>query len=396
MRLVAFTDYVYRELDGVVYGERAFATFLAALTDHVDELIILGRLDPGQGACHYPLPAAVRFIALPHYQSLTKPVAVLDSLIRSLGRFWRALDDADRVWLLGPYPHAVAFALLTRIRRRRLVLGVRQDFPTYVRSRRPTKRWMHLGADALERSWRWLARRSPVVVVGPDLARQYRTAPAVLEIVVSLITAEDIEAGEHAAARPYDGELRVLSVGRLDTEKNPLLLAQVLAALRASGPRWRMVVCGEGPLSAKLADELRRLDVSAYAELRGYVPVHGGLLDLYRESHMFLHVSLTEGMPQVLLEAFASGVPVVATAVGGVADAAGAAALLIPPSESAAAAEALLRIARDEELRNRLIAEGLARARSQTLDAEVARVAEFIARGGYGPNVAAPPRKSAD
>ncbi len=379
MRLVTFTDYVYREVDGVVYGERAFAVFLAALADHVDQLTIIGRLDPGQGACHYPLPSSVRFVALPHYTSLTRPLAVIGSLVRSLGRFWRALDQADRVWLLGPYPHAVAFAVLTRIRRRRLVLGVRQDFPAYVRSRRPAQRWMHIGADLLERSWRLLARGSPVVAVGPELARQYRIAPALLEIVVSLVSDQDIEAGIHAADRPYDGELRALSVGRLDTEKNPLLLARALQAVRTTDPRWRLVVCGEGPLRLELAQELERLGLSEHAELRGYLPVHGGLLELYRSSHAFLHVSLTEGMPQVLIEAFASGLPVVATDVGGVADAAGDAAVLIPPSDPQAAADALTKIAGDAEMRRRLIAEGLARARAHTLDAEVARVADFIA-----------------
>lgn len=392
MRLVAFTDYVYREVDGVIYGERAFAVFLSALAEHVEELTIVGRLDPGQGACHYPLPASVRFVKLPHYASLTKPISVIGSLIRSLGRFWRALERADRVWLLGPYPHAVAFALLTRVRRRRLVLGVRQDFPTYVRSRRPEQRWMHAGADMLEHSWRWLARSSPVIVVGPELARQYRMAPALLEIVVSLVRDADIEDGVRAGGRPYDGELSVLSVGRLDTEKNPLLLAQVLSALREADPRWRLVVCGEGPLAGALAGELERLGCSESADLLGYVPVQGGLLDLYRASHAFLHVSLTEGMPQVLIEAFASGLPVVATAVGGVPDAAGDAALLIPPADAGAAVGALLAIARDGELRSRLIAQGFERARAQTLDVEVARVTEFIARSGAQPSAGGRPR----
>ena len=49
------------------------------------------------------------------------------------------------------------------------------------------------------------------------------------------------------------------------------------------------------------------------------MPIDGGLLELYRNSHVFLHVSLDGGFPQVLVEAFASGLPAVATAVGGVA-----------------------------------------------------------------------------
>jgi glycosyltransferase involved in cell wall biosynthesis len=382
VRVVAFTDYVYREAGGVVYGERAFALFLAALADHVDELTIVGRLDPHEGPSHYALPPAVRFVALPHYRSLTHPISVAGSLVRSVERFWRAIDDADRVWLLGPYPHAVAFAVLTLVRRRRLVLGVRQDFPRYVRSRRPTRRWMHLAADVLELSWRALARTSPVVVVGSELQRHYQRAPALLEMAVSLVSDADVDAGERAAARPYDGDLQLLSVGRIDREKNPLLLAEILALVREADPRWRLVVCGDGPLADELVRRLEQLGLTRHSELMGYVRLDGGLLEIYRASHAFLHVSLTEGMPQVLLEAFASGVPVVATAVGGVPEAAGDAALLIAPQDARAAADAVLAIGRDVELRARLVSAGFTRAKAQTLDAEVGRVVAFIAAAG--------------
>ncbi|MGZ4179188.1 MAG: glycosyltransferase [Solirubrobacteraceae bacterium] len=386
MKLVAFTDYVYSQKGEILYGERAFALFLVSLTAHVEQLTIVGRLNREPDTFHYPLPASVRFVGLPHYSSLTKPFSVALSLVRSLQRFWRALDDADRVWLLGPYPHAVAFAVITLMRRKPLILGVRQDFPAYVRSRRPTRRWMHRAADLLELSWRLLARRAPVVVVGPELERHYRQSPAVLQIAVSLVTAGDVAEGERAAGRSYDGDLCVLSVGRIDSEKNPLLLADVLAELREDDPRWRLVVCGEGPLAEPLQARLRELGLDEHAEIRGYVPIDGGLLDLYRSSHAFLHVSLTEGVPQVLIEAFASGVPVVATAVGGVAEAAGDAALLIPPRDASAAATALDRIASAPELRAGLIDRGLELARRHTLESETARVAAFIST----PNGAAP------
>ena len=386
VKLVAFTDYVYSQRGEILYGERAFALFLVSLTAHVEHLTIVGRLNREPRTFHYPLPATVGFVGLPHYSSLTKPLSVASSLVRSLQRFWRAIDDADAVWLLGPYPHAVAFALLALIRRKHLVLGVRQDFPAYVRSRRPNRRWMHFSADLLELSWRLLARRAPVVVVGPELERHYRHAPAVLQIAVSLVTTDDVAEGERAAGRSYDGDLSMLSVGRIDSEKNPLLLADVLAQLRKDDPRWRLVVCGEGPLAEALQARLVELGLEQHAEIRGYVPIDGGLLDLYRSSHAFLHVSLTEGVPQVLIEAFASGVPVVATAVGGVAEAAGEAALLIPPRDAPAAVQALAQIAGGAELRAGLIDRGLALARRHTLESETARVAAFISSpNGAGP-----------
>jgi glycosyltransferase involved in cell wall biosynthesis len=225
----------------------------------------------------------------------------------------------------------------------------------------------------MEGAWRALARLYPVVVVGPELARNYSRARAVLPVTVAMVDEAEI-------APPRAGEpgFSVLSVGRLETEKNPLLLADVLAGLVAHDPRWRLVVAGEGPMRGELEERLASLGVAEQADLRGYVPVDAGLHDLYRSADYFLHVSWTEGLPQVIFEAFAARQPVVATAVGGVPDAAGGAALLVPPGSADAAVEALVRLADDSALRARLVESGVERVRRHTTAAEVRRVAEFF------------------
>jgi glycosyltransferase involved in cell wall biosynthesis len=376
-RLLVFADCVYREVDGAIEAEQAFGVFLAALTDHVDELTIVGRLDPSPQPGGHPLSGEFTFVALPHY-ALASPRSVFSSLLATVRQFNRAVSGADTVWLQGPHPHALLLVAIALLRRRRIVLGVRQDYPRYVRNRRPGSRWMHRCADLLESMWRALARHHPVVAVGPDLAGSYRHAPAVLESTVSLVGADDIAAGESARARRYDGELCLLSVGRLDPEKNPLLLVDVLRELRIIDPRWRLRVCGEGSLRGALDRRLAERGLAEFAELSGYLPLNDGLLDAYRASHAFLHVSLTEGVPQVLIEAFASGLPVVATAVGGVAAATGGAALLVAPRDAQAAASAVARTAAEAPLREALISAGFANARSHTLDGEAARVVSFI------------------
>lgn len=379
MRLAVYTDYEYRVQGDRRYGQRAFVVFLEALREHVDRLVLVGRLDPSPGVSHYPLSDDTELVGLPHYESLAHFGGVVRSLVVSLGRFWRLLGEVDAVWVLGPYPHSVALAVLAILRRRRLVLGVRQDMPAYVRSRRPEKRWMHLGADLLEAIWKLLARRHPVVVVGPDLARKYGHARRLLTIAVSLVQERDLVDAADVRDRSYDGEPTVLTVGRIDAEKNPLLLAEILDRLRAGGRRWRMIVCGEGPLLPQLRSRFAELDLLDHVDLRGYVPFHAGLLELYKSSGAFLHVSWTEGFPQVLVEAYASCLPVVATEVGGVPAAAEGAALLIPPGDAAAAADALEKIASDADLRAALVEAGAERAREGTLEAVSARVAGFLA-----------------
>ena len=245
LRLAVYTDYEYRSDGARRYGQRAFVVFLEAVGRDVERLVLVGRLDPRPGSSHYPLSDDTELVGLPHYESLAHPWSVARSLFISLLRFWRLLDEVDTVWVLGPYPHAVALALTTILRRRRLVLGVRQDMPAYVRSRRADRRWMHLGADVLELVWKTLARRYPVIVVGPELERKYRHARRLLATSISLVSEHDLLDPADVAARSYDGELTILTVGRVDAEKNPMLLPEILHLLRSTDARWRLVVCGD-------------------------------------------------------------------------------------------------------------------------------------------------------
>jgi glycosyltransferase involved in cell wall biosynthesis len=378
MNVVVYTDYAYRRDQDAVFAERAFACYLAALAEELGGMTLLGRTD-AQVRPRYRLPTAVRFAELPGYDSLLAPLAVLRAATGSARIAWHELGEADVAWLLGPHPVALLLAGVAAMRRVPVVLGVREDLPDYIRRRRPRQRAVHVAADALDLAWRALARRRPVVTVGPALARRYDAACAVLEIAVSLVPEHTIAAPPGQAAAPVpDEERTVLSVGRLEAEKNPLLLADVLANLVAGGGRWRLEVCGEGPLGVALEQRLADLGVADRAELCGYVPLDDGLIARYRRADVLLHVSWTEGVPQILFEAWAAHLPVVATAVGGVLAAAGDAALLVEPGDAAAAAAAVRRAAEDEQLRGRLVAAGALRAASHTTERETARLRALL------------------
>ncbi len=363
---------------GVFVGE-AFVCFLGALARRLRGLRLLGRVAELGGPCHYRLDGAIEFVPLPSYPLLTDVSGVVRAVPGTLARMWRVLGETEGAFALGPQPYAIAFALMALMRGRALVLGVRQHFPAYVRYRHPGRAAPYAASLVLEAAWRLLARRAAVVAIGSDLAARYRRSARVLESTVSLVGAADVEAGRRAAARrSYDGrELVLLTVGRIDAEKNPLLLPEILAALRQTDPRWRLIVCGEGSLAGALERRLEALGLSHWCELRGYVPLDGGLLDLYRTSHAFLHVSRTEGLPQVLLEAYASGLPTVATAVGGV-RALETTSLLIPPDDVGAAADAVQRLLAEPSLRERLISAALERAGEHTLETEAGEVAQFL------------------
>jgi glycosyltransferase involved in cell wall biosynthesis len=376
VRLAVYLDYMHRRDSGGVYAPRAFALFVAGLREQFERVIVTGRVDPEPGRSHYRIPDSIEFVEMPHYASAADARGLARALRLALRRWDALLRDVDVVWVLGPQGLALPLVLLALARGKRVVLGVRQDLPAYARSRHPHRRAVHMAAEVLDGAFRGLGRYVPAIVVGPELAAKYAGGRAVLPLTVSLVSEQEIDASP--PERRWDGELTVISVGRLEEEKNPLLLADVLARLRANDPRWRLVICGEGPLEGSLRERLAALGVAGAADLRGYQPLDGGLREAYREAHAFLHISRTEGLPQVLFEAFAARLPVVATAVGSVPAAGGDAVLLVAPGDADTAAARLRELAADPGLRERLVAAGLARVRAHSMEAELRRTVAFF------------------
>ena len=103
-------------------------------------------------------------------------------------------------------------------------------------------------------------------------------------------------------------------LGRLVEQKSPLLLLGVLDALRGEG--FRLAVIGDGPLLDELRRRAAALALTDRVEFVGSLP-RAQALERLRSIDVLLMPSLWEGMPLAALEAMAMGVPVVASAVGG-------------------------------------------------------------------------------
>ena len=140
------------------------------------------------------------------------------------------------------------------------------------------------------------------------------------------------------------------TVGRMQTVKNPVDLArafvQVLAVAPALRERLRLVMVGEGLLRAQVAEVLQQAGAADLAWLPGE---RADVPAVMRGLDGFVLPSLAEGISNTILEAMASGLPVVATAVGGNPDlvAAGQTGLLVPAGKTDALAVALLQMAGD-------------------------------------------------
>jgi glycosyltransferase involved in cell wall biosynthesis/predicted metal-dependent phosphoesterase TrpH len=171
------------------------------------------------------------------------------------------------------------------------------------------------------------------------------------------------------------GEINVLYAGRLTKEKGVDLLDSAFELARARNPRLHLVLAGGGP-----EEDLLRERLSDHATFLGWQH-ETELARVYASADVFLFASQTDTFGNVLLEAQASGLPVVAVAQGGpvslISD--GETGLLCDPDAGALAA-AILRIVDGPLLAERLRRAALAAAGGRTWDAALGRLAEGYSR----------------
>jgi glycosyltransferase involved in cell wall biosynthesis len=154
----------------------------------------------------------------------------------------------------------------------------------------------------------------------------------------------------------------LLAVSTLHPHKNLDGLLQAFAIFRQSHPDFRLIVCGlHGFFTGPLHDLRDQLGLREAVDFPGWIP-RQDLYELYARAWAFVYPSLFEGFGLPVLEALAAGVPAACSNIEPVASVAGDAALQFDPRDREAMLQALLRIAGDEQLRQRLAETGPRRA----------------------------------
>ena len=170
-------------------------------------------------------------------------------------------------------------------------------------------------------------------------------------------------------------------VGRLAPAKGLRVLVEAFAAAHAAEEAITLTVVGDGPDRGWLAEAVRPFGNAV--KLTGALS-QDEVARILAGSRAMVLPSFAEGVPVVLMEAMASGRPVVATRITGVPELVeeGGSGLLVPPGDAGALAEAMLRLARNPELCTQMGAAGREKVRAEfTIDAEARRLAGLLGGG---------------
>jgi glycosyltransferase involved in cell wall biosynthesis len=275
--------------------------------------------------------------------------------LRHLGALWRRLapNVINQHYLL---PTGIAgqwWASRLRIPTVTTLIGMDVWDPHY----RPSAPWRALMRRAIRKTQAVTYLSSFVRDVAE---REYPPAPGVIRRVVP--HGVDVKLF-HPRARESSDAPVVLTVQRLYPRKGVATFLDAAALVARELPHARFVVVGDGPERAALERHAAALGLGARVAFTGRVTL-SALTELYRTADVFAFHTLHEGLGIVLLEALASGCPVVTTAAGGTLDIVrdGDTGLVVQPADAPAFARAVLRVLREPGLAAALRARGRRRA----------------------------------
>ena len=223
--------------------------------------------------------------------------------------------------------------------------------------------WSFAAYDGLAgRFFLWIERLmrplTTAVVCVAEETREQGLAARTCDLRRTVVIPNAVDVRSFSAMSGGSSTAQIVGVGRFAYPKDFTTLLKALARVREP---CHAVLAGAGPALPAVAAAVREHGLSERVELLG---ARADIPELLGRSDVFVLSSRSEGFPVSILEAMAAGLPVVATDVGGVAEAVedGDTGLLVPSADFEALACALGRLLSDADLRRRLGAAGRARA----------------------------------
>lgn len=298
MRIAIFADSLPPSADGVARTYTRFSEYLEQQNYHY---LIFSPFKPGTDFIGYPnvihLPS-VPLIFYPHYK-------IALSTFRFVSRHLDSLQP-DVIHVSSPTPIGLVALKYARKKNIPVVAGYHTDFIGYFK---------YYGfAFARNFGWsylRWFYNKFDKVLVPSQSTKQLLQKKSFLNVALWTrgIDADVFYPGQ----KKDDKTVRLIFAGRLVKEKDLLELVNVCALLDKHNLNYEIIFAGDGELRQTLAKKIKKSHVTGFIE-------QVKLAELYRSSDIFVFPSTTETFGNVVLEALASGLPVIVSDGGAAKD----------------------------------------------------------------------------
>jgi glycosyltransferase involved in cell wall biosynthesis len=372
--------------NGEIYMQASSGRVADELAGHYEKLLICTRVvcGPPPAPTDSPLEAPnLELIAQPFWRTSLGSLPHFFGIFRA---YLRTCRESDIIFIRGMCPYIGVLYLCAFAFQRPVCHWVVGNPVALLRT--STRRGKLLDRFALlyalqdrhaSRVGRWLTNGA-FICNGRELAEAYRSPRTVATVSSAIREKEFIYRSDTCQG----ATIRILFVGYIRPEKGIEYLLDAVSRLSISQP-WELYIVGP----SDFPEYRRRLDaIVASRGIRervfwaGYSSYGKPLFDHLTAADLLVLPSLSEGTPHVLVEARATGLPCISTAVGGVLSSVtdGYDALIVPPKDSEALTRAMERVIRDGELRRALIRNGLASSHAHTLERFVGIVRDQLDR----------------
>jgi glycosyltransferase involved in cell wall biosynthesis len=363
-----------------IYMQAASGRVADALAGYYEKVLICTRVVHGPPPASTDLPLQAPNIELIEQPAWHTSLGSLPHFFGIIRAYVRTCRGSDVLFVRGMCPYIGSLYLCAFLFRRPICHWVVGNPVALLRT--STRRGRVFDALAVlyalqdrlaTRVGRWLTNGA-LICNGRELAEAYRSPRTTATVSSTMQESEFFFRRDTCQGRT----LRILFVGYIRPEKGIEYLLGAVSRLDADLP-WELLLIGP----SDFPEYRRRLDEIVAAQgignrvrWNGYVSFGQPLFDQMRAADLLVLPSFSEGTPHVLVEARANCLPCIATLVGGVPTTVTDEydALLVPSKNPVALALAIERIKFDGELRRKLIRNGFAAARGQTLDRFVALV----------------------
>ncbi len=241
--------------------------------------------------------------------------------LRLLFSMKKMIDKRDRLTIAGPGPNSFLFWISLFVPRSvDFAFFIRGDTVMTLRSIYKNN-FFYSVIITLVKIFIWRINklikqeRAKIFLFGEELRYHYFVPGKSMHVITPLIDENIVR----IARRPdikEDHILNVLYLGRLSKEKNVISLIEAHELSHSKKVPFNLTIVGYGSMENVINDKIDNISSHEKIKYLGYIPYGDSLIDLLDRNDLLCLPSLTEGVPRVVIESFARGMPVLATKVG--------------------------------------------------------------------------------
>lgn len=384
MELGVFINQAFYNFNGCISTDLSFIRFIESFDEKFSGIKIFAparNISSSKKQGLYSCIDTVSLCPLPYYENVKDLIKNAHFILpRTIAKLKNEMKGVDRLWIVGPHPLGILAGFYAKKFNIPSFLHIRGNILNDVTVRYNNSMIGKIYSKYMHWSNCFLSKRMTALTVGSELYSLYKDeAKKISWISPSLIDDHDLETTQKIMEQRQAEDknyITLLFVGRVEPEKGLDYLFTALKDLNTnSNNRYKLVIVGgaqrgsEGK-EAEIRQLAKRMDIEKYITWKGYVPYGDEIKKIYRSADIFVLPSLAEGIPKVIYEAMAFGIPIISTKVGGICDIIEnyKNGVLIKPKSKEEIVSAIKLIAENTNFQKNLIENGLADAKLYTIE----------------------------